>query len=76
MKLNFCIYFQQGQSPVGCSPRLHRFNVFQFGFVGVVRGLHPTNLFKNQKYYNLSYFSRKLFFHVKIMKSDRSTLCH
>ena len=30
---------------VGCSPRLHRFNIYLFDFVGVVRGLHPTNLF-------------------------------
>jgi len=30
---------------VGCSPRLHRFNVCPFGFVGVVRGLHPTNFY-------------------------------
>ncbi len=31
---------------VGCSPRLHRFNnVCLFGFVGVVRGLHPTKFY-------------------------------
>ena len=35
-----------------CSPRLHRFNEYPFGFVGVVRGLHPTGFYKNQKHYN------------------------
>ena len=30
---------------VGCSPRLHRFNVCLFGFDGVVRGLHPTDIY-------------------------------
>ncbi len=33
------------KASVGCSPRLHRFNVCPFGFVGVVRGLHPTNFY-------------------------------
>jgi len=55
MNLNFNIHSQrgrweQGRSPVGCSPRLHHlflsnFNLFLFGFDGVVRGLHPTNVY-------------------------------
>ena len=36
---------ERGRSPVGCSPRLHRFNVCLFGFVGVVGGLHPTDFY-------------------------------
>jgi len=34
--------WERGKAYVGCSPRLHRFNICPFGFVGVVRGLHPT----------------------------------
>ena len=37
--------WERGKSPVGCSPRLHRFNICPFGFVGVVRGLHPTGFY-------------------------------
>ena len=71
--------WEQGRSPVGCRPRLHRFNIYLFGFVGVVRGLHPTDFYfmrilfngalKNstlQKHYNLTYFFLLLFFNVKI----------
>ncbi len=58
--------WERGRSPVGCRPRLHRFNVCPFGFVGVVRGLHPTGFYKNQKHYNLTSFLSILFFNVKI----------
>jgi len=34
---------EQGRSPVGCSPRLHHFNIYLFGFDGVFRGKHPTD---------------------------------
>ena len=70
------------KASVGCSPRLlHHFNVCRFGFVGVVRGLHPTDFYfmptlfnfngalENrtlQKYYNLTSFLAILFFNVKI----------
>ncbi len=37
--------WEQGRSPVGGSPRLHHFNVCPFGFVGVVKGLHPTGFY-------------------------------
>ena len=37
--------WEQGRSPVGCSPRLHRLSEYSFGFVGVVRGLHPTRFY-------------------------------
>ncbi len=43
--INSNMYFQRGRSPVGCSPRLHHFNVCSFGFVGVVGGLHPTGFY-------------------------------
>ena len=56
---------------VGCSPRLHRFNECSFGFFGVVRGLHPTGLYKNQKHDNMPYFLNLLFFNVKITKNTK-----
>ena len=59
---------KQGRSPVGCSPRLHRFNLSPFGFDGVVRDYTLRNLFKNPKHDNLTSFSLKLFFNVKILK--------
>jgi len=48
MNINSNMYSQrgrweQGRSPVGCSPRLHHFNIYLFGFDGVFRGKHPTD---------------------------------
>ena len=60
--------WERGRSPVGCRLRLHRFNVCPFGFIGVVRGLHPTNFYEKHKHYNLTPFLSILFFNVKIQK--------
>ena len=69
------------RASVGGSLRLHRFNKCPFGFVGVVRGLHPTsyyfmpNLFNGAmaiapyKHDNLTSSLSVLFFNVKIQKN-------
>ena len=65
------------KASVGGSPRLHRFNEYPFGFVGVVRGLYPTDFFfmlskgalENstlQKHDNMPHFLELLFFNVRM----------
>jgi len=40
-----CATFTSNLIIQGCSPRLHRFNIYPFSFVGVFMGKHPTKLF-------------------------------
>jgi len=68
--------WEQGRSPVGCDcyhTILHsifkiKFQSFFMTIIGAM-AIAPYGFYKNKKHDNMPYFSHKIFFNVKILKT-------
>jgi len=72
--------WERRRSPVGCDCYRTIYTTFKMRFqslfmpiVGAI-AIAPYGFFKTLKYYNLIYFSQKLFFNVKMLKNMKRCL--